>query len=127
MTRRVIDRLGAMSYGILVWGIINGSIQRDVSHETRESLPVLIPLIAVNLVGVIALFYCLASFIGHLFTKNKRLRGAGKALWLILLLLGSVVTMPIYWYMYIVRERLPDVEQSSSALRAAHSATGTLA
>ena len=71
MTKRAMDRLGAMSYGILVWGIINGSIQRGVSHETRESLPVLIPLLAVNLIGVIAFFYCLGSFVGHLFTESS--------------------------------------------------------
>src|SRR5579859_2459485 len=127
MTKRARDRLGAMSYGCLVWGIINGSIQRGVSHETLESLPVLIPLIAVNLVGVIAALYCLVCFIRHLFTENTCLNGAGKGLWLVLLLLGHLVTMPIYWYLYVVRPCLPDTVQTSSELIGAASAARTLA
>jgi len=127
MTKREIDRLGAMSYGALNLGIINGWIQNGVSQETRDSWPVLIPLIAVNLVGVIAALYCLFAFIGHLFTENKRVAGAGKALWLVLLLLGNLVTMPAYWYLYIVRERLGEDERGTAELEKAATATKTLA
>src|SRR5438874_1106955 len=124
MTKRAIDRLGVLSYGSLVLGIINGSIRREVSHETLQSLPVLIPLIAVNLVGVSVFFYCLISFIGHLFTENKHLRGAGKALWFVLLLCGALVTMPIYWYLYLVREHLVDTEITESQVQRADPASG---
>jgi hypothetical protein len=125
MTRQAIDRLGALSYGSLLLGVINGYIQSRLSQETLNSWPVLIPLLAVNLVGLTAVFYCLSSFIVHLFTENKRLGGAGKALWLVLLLLGHLVTMPVYWYCHIVRERLADGDPVPSGLGKATPASKT--
>ena len=90
MTKRAIDRLGALSYGVLMLGIINGvflsPIQNGLTHEARGSLRVFILLmsVAVNVGGLIVAYYCLYSFIRHLFTENKHLGGAGKALWLVL-------------------------------------------
>ncbi len=55
MTKRAIDRLGAMSYGVLMLGIINGvflsPIQNGLTHEIRGSLRVFILLMSVAVNG----------------------------------------------------------------------------
>jgi hypothetical protein len=126
MTRQTIDRLGMMSYGLLIFGIVNGWIRKDLSKATLESLPVLIPMIAVNLVGVITAFYCLFCFIRHLFMENTRVGAGGKALWLILLLVGHLLTMPVYWYLHIARECVVG-ERNPSPIGHSPPATSTLA
>jgi uncharacterized membrane protein YhaH (DUF805 family) len=103
-----------MLYGVLLVVLINALVRADVSLETRESWPVFIPLLAANVVGVIAALYCLFTFLGHLSTENRRLGKAGKALWFALLLLGSVATMPVYWYWEIVRQRITESAGSSA-------------
>ncbi len=131
MTKRAIDRLGAMSYGVLMLAIINGvilsPIQNGLTPETHGSLRVVIRLmsVAVNVGGLIVAYYCLFIFIRHLFTENKHVGGAGKALWLVLLLIGNVFTMPVYWYMHMVRDRLANGERGPFELGEAARATKT--
>jgi hypothetical protein len=104
--RRTIERLGAMSYGVLVLMLLNVAIEHDVSFTIRTSLPVAILLVTGQLVMMVVSLYCLFFFLSHLFAGNKRVSWAGKTVWLFLLLFGCLVTMPIYWYVYLVRERL---------------------
>ena len=54
MKLQAIDRLGVVSYGGLILGIVNSLIQNGVSREALDSWAVLIPLLAVNSVGGIA-------------------------------------------------------------------------
>lgn len=127
MTRQTIDRLGMMSYGLLIFGIANGSIRRELGHDTLQTLPVLLPMIVVNLLGVTVLVYCLVAFIRHLFVENMRVGAGGKALWLVLFLFLSLFSMLVYWYVYMVRERLMDGEQIPSAIGNVPSVTSSLA
>lgn len=123
MTKQAIDRLGMLCYGTLIWGIANGMIQRGLSEETRDSLPILIPRIVVSLVGVTALFFCLFCLIRHLIVENTQVGMGGKVLWLVLLLFLSAFAMPVYWYVYMVRDRLMD-EHGASVIENAPPAMG---
>lgn len=114
MTKREIDRFGVMSYAALILGVINGFLQD--SPALRNNFLVIIPLFAVNLVGVSAVLYCLGSFISHLLTENQRVRGFATVGWLVLLVFGNLVTMPIYWYWYIVREHMGETAGRSREL-----------
>jgi hypothetical protein len=106
ITRKAIDKLGVLSYAPLVTGCINVVIDECCSPETRNSWPVLAPLLLANAVGVLALFYCLFYFLRHLLNPNHRMSVIGKCVWFVLLLLGHMLTIPIYWYIYIVRDHV---------------------
>ncbi len=41
--------------------------------------------------------------------RNPRVPGEMKALWAIVLFLGNLVSMPVYWYLYIWREPKAEV------------------
>lgn len=36
--------------------------------------------------------------------NNERVAGDKKALWAVVLFLGSIISMPVYWYLYIWKE-----------------------
>jgi hypothetical protein len=115
MTRGAIERLGALSYGSLLWAVVSSHIQRTMTLETNLDSPALILLNVVNGVVALATIWCIICFIDHVL-GNKRLGGAGKVLWLALLLFGNVVTMPVYWYLFMVRDRIGETAGSASAL-----------
>jgi hypothetical protein len=48
-------------------------------------------------------FALLAIYIHNVFT-NDRVEKDKKALWAVVLFLGNMIAMPIYWYVYIWRE-----------------------
>jgi len=62
-----------------------------------------VPILMLNVLAVAAGFWFLLYCIGHVLAQNWRTRV--KALWVVLLLLGTWVTMPIYWWVFIARPR----------------------
>jgi hypothetical protein len=44
----------------------------------------------------------LVFYIVHLF-KNPAIAGDRRALWAVVLFLGSIIAMPVYWFLYIWR------------------------
>lgn len=54
--------------------------------------------------GTMLIIAALVTFyIVHVF-KSSALLGQKQALWAVVLLLGSVIAMPVYWYLYVWRE-----------------------
>lgn len=49
---------------------------------------------------MIEIFVLLAIYVRDVF-KNKRVEKDTKALWAVVLFLGNMIAMPIYWYLYI--------------------------
>ena len=76
-------------------GILNACIG-DV-----ESGPVFVPVLLLNAVGVSAAFWFLVFCIGHLLAQDRP--ALFKGLWVMLLLLGNLVAMPLYWYAFVWR------------------------
>jgi hypothetical protein len=79
-------------------GILNACIG-DV-----ERSPLFVPVLLLNAVGVSAAFWFLVFCIGHLLAQDRP--ALFKGLWVILLLLGNLVALPIYWYVFVWRPHL---------------------
>lgn len=58
------------------------------------------------------IFALLIIYILNVF-KNERVAKDKKALWAVVLFLGHMVAMPIYWYLYIWREPKEAIEGTS--------------
>jgi hypothetical protein len=101
---RQIDRLGMLTCGMLVFGVINGAIQTEVSHKTLASWPVFFPYLLANAAGAITAFGLLCYYINHLYSPKSRVTGITRLMWLFALLLGNFLVMPIYWYLHLVNQ-----------------------
>jgi hypothetical protein len=92
-------RLGGILIVIpLLIGILNVWIGKD------ERSPLYIPALMLSAVGVSAAFWFLVFCIGHLLAR----RGPAlvKAFWVVALILGNLVVIPLYWYLFIWRPHL---------------------
>jgi hypothetical protein len=123
MNQARIEKLGIVAYGGLVLGIVNSQLRSQLGEDVLQSLWFTIPFLAVNIVAVVGVFWCLGTFLLHLLNDNKKIRGGWKVVWLFLLLLGNLVVMPVYWYWYIVREQLLRTQETEEKA-AVGSATG---
>jgi hypothetical protein len=63
--------------------------------------PLYILFMMLNVLGAATAFWFLCFCVAHLFAHNSG--PLVMVLWVVLLLLGSVVTMPLYWYLYVWR------------------------
>jgi hypothetical protein len=55
-----------------------------------------------HILCILLLIGLLIFYIRHVL-KNQELRAEQKTFWLVLLLFGGAISMPIYWYLYIFR------------------------
>lgn len=67
-----------------------------------STAPLLAPstLIALLLPTILEFSVLIAGYIGHLLSNDKVSQNT-KAVWTVILLLGNVIAMPVYWYIYI--------------------------
>jgi hypothetical protein len=65
---------------------------------TSPSFP--IALFAAHLATMLISMGLIAFYIVHLF-RNDRVESNMKAIWAIVLFMGSFIAMPVYWYLYI--------------------------
>jgi len=68
------------------------------------------PVIFVAHFGMILLSFALIAFYIYYLFKTERVEKDKKALWAVILFLGSFFAMPIFWYLYIWREKMPAVD-----------------
>ncbi len=64
---------------------------------------IIFPLHFLTMLEIVVL---LVIYIRHVFTTD-RVPQDKKALWAVVLFLGNIIAMPIYWYLYIWREQEP--------------------
>ena len=57
-------------------------------------------IFAVHLLTIVWIFVLIVIYMKNLF-KNERVKKEEKALWAVIFFLGSIIAMPIYWYLYI--------------------------
>lgn len=60
-------------------------------------------IFGLHFLTILWIFVLLIIYIVNVF-KNDRVAKDKKALWVVVLFLGTMVAMPIYWYLYIWRE-----------------------
>ncbi len=51
--------------------------------------------------GVIILMWCLIGFYIYYLFKTDHVKQDQKALWAVVLFLGNMIAMPIFWYLYV--------------------------
>jgi hypothetical protein len=112
MTVQQKNHLGMLTYGLLVFAIVNRGVLDSMDQETKKSWPALLVLVPANLVAVIAFFGCLIYYIKHLYKFNQRVSRWVRPIWVVLLLFGGPLTMPVYWYVYIASEPAPHATSS---------------
>ena len=69
------------------------------SHAARPSTTMMI-IFPLHLLTMLEIFVLLVIYIVHVF-KTERIAQDKKALWAVVLFLGNMIAMPIYWYLYI--------------------------
>jgi hypothetical protein len=88
--------LGGILLGVpLVIGFINfcvGDVERS---------PLFFLLFPLNVVGVSGAFWFLITCIGHLLAQDRSV--LFKVFWVVVLILGNLVAMPVYWFIFVWR------------------------
>ena len=73
--------------------------------------PLIALILPLHLLTMLAVMALMVFYIVNVF-RNDRVDKDKKALWAVVLFMGNMIAMPIYWYLYIWREPTAD-----SALR----------
>jgi hypothetical protein len=87
-----------------LWLVLSSLIGRPPRVDLR---PVLALFFVLDLLAKGSVVALLGYYVPHLF-RTDRVPADHKALWGVVLLLGSVVSMPVYWYLYIWQGPEPD-------------------
>ena len=92
-------------YMILFMCTIFGMMMSDFSGGGQSSgLPTIMMIIfPLHFLTMLEIFVLLVIYMIHVF-KTDRVSQDKKALWAVVLFLGNMIAMPIYWYLYIWKE-----------------------
>jgi hypothetical protein len=71
------------------------------SQQGEKGLPVAFGILAVLHLFTLLLSIALAVFYIVHVVKNPRIQQTNRVVWVIVLLFGGVIAMPIYWYLHI--------------------------
>ncbi len=83
-------------FGMMISGFAGGG------HSSGPPTAMLI-IFPLHFLTMVEIFALLVIYIMHVF-KTDRVPQEQKALWAVVLFLGNMVAMPIYWYLYIWRK-----------------------
>lgn len=77
------------------------------SHpQTAPPVGLFFTFFALHLFTILLIYGLMALYIVDVF-KNDRIASDRKALWAVVIFFGSIIAMPIYWYLYFWRDPLP--------------------
>jgi glucan phosphoethanolaminetransferase (alkaline phosphatase superfamily) len=104
--------LGLISIWPLAWCILFYGVFGNVgmilafpgSSVSPEMMAFGTILLLVHLATIVVVIALMVLYIREIVTRDWASR-SGKALWIVLLVVGSVLTLPVYWYLYVWRER----------------------
>ena len=84
--------------GVMLMMLLSAS---SGNGDRSTGMPFLFVLIfLLHVFTMLEMFILIAFYIIHLF-KNDRIPNDKKALWAIVIFCGSLIAMPVYWYLYI--------------------------
>jgi hypothetical protein len=96
-------------YMFLFFAFILGSFMRMASTKEPEGVfKSFQVLMAAHLGTMLIMVALLAFYIVHVF-KNPALAGDKRVLWAVVLFMGNVIAMPVYWFLYVWREPVSGV------------------
>jgi ABC-type Na+ efflux pump permease subunit len=94
---------------VIFFVLIFSLVFTSTSSSPANRLPPGVSLIfALQFVTIILMFVLLFIYIKDVFT-NQRIPQDKKALWVVVLFVGNMIAMPVYFYLYIWKE--PKQEQ----------------
>lgn len=95
-------------YMFLFMGTAFALMMSGFGDEDHSSGPpaILLVIFALHFLTMLEIFVLLVIYIVHVF-KTDRVPQDKKALWAVVLFLGNMIAMPVYWYLYIWKERRP--------------------
>ena len=87
-----------------------------IPHQTTgQGVPApFVVIFALHLFTIFFMFGLVAFYIYYLF-KTDRVPQDKKALWAVVLFLGNMIAMPVFWYLYIWREPEAQYEDIADA------------
>ena len=96
---------------VVVGLMITEALSGGRSAGPPAALLIIFPLHFLTMVEICAL---IVVYIIHLF-KTDRVAPDKKALWAVVLFLGNMLAMPVYWYLYIWRQPGPAAQGTRQA------------
>jgi hypothetical protein len=91
-------------YFILFFCMVFGMSFSDLSGGDSSGLPLAFKIIfPLHLLTMLEMIILLVIYIVYLF-KSDRVAQDKKVLWAVVLFLGNIIAMPIFWYLYIWKE-----------------------
>ena len=113
------------TYLILFFITILSFVFLSRGAETSSGPPPLIGIIfPLHLLTMLVIMALTVFYIVNVF-RNERVVKDQKVLWAVVLFLGSVMAMPIYWYLYIWKDGLPGVASTPGQLGSADTSAWT--
>ena len=113
-------------YIILFFGSILGTmILASVCNGPPKWLfGVMFVILILHFLTMIEVFSLIAIYIIHVF-KTDRIPRDKKVLWAVVLFLGNMLAMPVYWYLYVWKDPETSASEQASAVER-EGATGGL-
>ncbi|GAM09587.1 hypothetical protein OR1_01867 [Geobacter sp. OR-1] len=90
-------------YMVLFMGVMFSQVllMEVGKHASSVEMPLIMKIIfPLHFLTMIWIFALIAVYIRHIF-KTDAVPQDKKALWAVVLFLGNMVAMPVYWYLYI--------------------------
>jgi hypothetical protein len=84
----------------MMFGMVMPAFRGGRSSGPGLAFGIIFPL---HLLTMLEIFVLLAIYIVYLFRTN-RVAQDKKALWAVVLFLGNMIAMPVFWYLYIWKE-----------------------
>jgi len=121
MSKRKAITLGVFTawpflYMILFMFMMVGMMMSAASGRDHSSGPptIIFIIFPLHILTILEIFALLVIYIAHLF-KTDRVPQDKKALWAVVLFVGNMIAMPIYWYLYIWSEPTKLTPEPTSA------------
>jgi hypothetical protein len=99
---RPMSRYEALLGGILVC-VPLAVLIINVCVGATEKSPLFTLIMLANAVGVSTLYWFLFFCLGHLLAQQRG--STFKTIWIILLILGNIITVPLYWCLFVLRPK----------------------
>ena len=114
-------------YMILFFVFIFSSIVFMPSHAGEESGPPFFfaAFIALHLLTMLWIMALTVFYMVNVF-RNDRVDKDKKVLWAVVIFMGNMIAMPIYWYLYIWKEAPSSTPPSHSSLKSADTSDATI-
>ncbi len=91
-------------YIVLFFCAISGTILFSGSTHSPVPSTIMMIIFPLHLLTMLEIVILMVIYIIHLF-KTEKVSQDKKALWAVVLFLGNMIAMPIYWYLYIWKEQ----------------------